>query len=108
MRKNDPVTTIKSSGDARRFARYQLEDLLLQLEAALGLASPADVQAARRDMKLRAMKAALEGRSAKQPPPPTIDALTHAALRHAHPDPTQRDRLHAILAALRSHEISPP
>ena len=89
-------------------ASSALEALLLQLEAALGLASPADVQAARRDMKLRAMKAALEGRSAKQPPPPSIDALTHAALRHAHPDPTQRDRLHAILAALRSHEISPP
>ena len=89
-------------------ASSALEALLLQLEAALGLASPADVQAARRDMKLRAMKAALEGRSAKQPPPPSIDALTHAALRHAYPDPTQRDRLHAILAALRSHEISPP
>ena len=85
-----------------------LDSVLLKLEAALNLASPADVQAARRDMKLRAMKAALEGRSANQAPPPSVEVLTQAALRHAHPSAPQRERLHAIIAALRTQETSPP
>ncbi|KNZ33047.1 MAG: hypothetical protein AD742_08770 [Methylibium sp. NZG] len=83
-----------------------LDGVLLQLEAALNLASPADLQAARRDMKLRAMKAALEGRNTT--PAPSVEALTQAALRHAHPTSPQRERLHAVIKALRTHESTAP
>ncbi len=92
-----------ADADAHRSA---LDSVLLQLEAALNLVSPADLQAARRDMKLRAMKAALEGRNTT--PPPSVEALTQTALRHARPSSQQSERLHAIIAALRTHESATP
>ncbi len=73
---------------------------LLQLESALDIASPTAFQAARRDLKLRAMKMAMEGKASADAAP-SIDKLTADALGFSHLDAASRDRLNAILVALR-------
>lgn len=78
------------------------DELLLQLEAALDLPAAPEWQAARRDLKLRALKDALEGRA-----PQTQDPLAQrtqwftAALRQNGLTAGQRDRLRELIAALR-------
>jgi hypothetical protein len=76
------------------------DELLLRLEAALTLPSPPAFEAARRDLKLQAMKAALEGRGTPVPPLGTEQLLV-ALLGRAALDAAQRERWHAILAAVR-------
>ena len=73
---------------------------LLQLESALDIASPAQFQAARRDQKLRAMKMAMEGKASADTNP-GVDKLTADALGFSHLDAASRERLSAILVALR-------
>jgi hypothetical protein len=75
------------------------DELLLQLEAAWELASPAAFEAARRMLKLQAMKAALESR--RSAPPVTPAQQLAELLRRPTLDATQRERLQALLAALR-------
>jgi hypothetical protein len=91
-----------SAGDARTTAT--VDDLLLQAEVALDIASPADAQAARRDLKLRAMKAALEGgrpaRGATATMPSTPGGLLAALLARPGLTAGQRQRLGALIAAL--------
>ncbi|RZI86623.1 MAG: DUF349 domain-containing protein [Rubrivivax sp.] len=77
-----------------------LDDALLQLEAALDLPSPAEHQARRRDLKLRALKAALEGHA--QPAALSVDQLTAEVIGHAHPQAAQRQRLHDLITGLRT------
>ncbi len=77
------------------------DDLLLQLEAAFQLDSPPAFEAARRDLKLRAMKAALESRKPTAPAPLAPNQLLAAALGRATLDEPQRERLGKIIAALR-------
>ncbi|MBC7992411.1 MAG: DUF349 domain-containing protein, partial [Rhizobacter sp.] len=78
------------------------EDLLLQLEAALDLPASAESLAARRDLKLRALKDALEGRAAQTQDPLAQRAQWFAsALRQSGMSPAQRERLRALIAALR-------
>jgi hypothetical protein len=81
-----------------------LDAVLLQLESALDAPSPPAYQAARRDMKLRAMKVALESRSTARAAPASIDELMAAALRHPLPSALQSERLHALIAALRARD----
>ena len=77
------------------------DDLLLQLEAAFQVDSPPAFAAARRELKLRAMKAALEGRQRNAPAPLAPDQLLAAALGcKALADP-QRERLARVIAAVR-------
>jgi DNA repair protein SbcC/Rad50 len=73
---------------------------LLQLESVLDIASPAQFQAARRDLKLRAMKMAMEGKASADANP-SVDKLTADALGFSHLDAASRERLNAILVALR-------
>jgi exonuclease SbcC len=74
-----------------------LDDKLLRLEAAFNLPSPADCESARRELKLQAMKQALENR---QPQAATDGlALIAAALALPCASVGQRQRLQAILAA---------
>jgi hypothetical protein len=82
------------------------DELLLQLEAAWQVESPAAFEAARRDLKLLALKSALEGGRAAAPAP-TPDQLLGAALGRASLDAAQRERLASVLAALRRRP-SPP
>ena len=78
------------------------DELLLKLEAAFDLPVSGDLQAARRDMKLRALKEALEGRAPKQQDPAAQRAEWFAAaLRQNGLTAPQRERLHALVAALR-------
>jgi len=79
-----------------------MADVLLQLEAALDLPATAEKQAARRDLKLRALKATLEGRSipALEPAAQRAQWLA-AALRQGLPTAEQGERLRALVGALR-------
>jgi exonuclease SbcC len=63
--------------------------------------SPPALAAARRELKLRAMKAALEGRQRSAPAPLASDALLAAALERTGLDDPQRERLARVIAALR-------
>jgi hypothetical protein len=81
-------------------ANVSSDQLLLQLEAAFSLDSPPEFQAARREMKLLAMKAALESRSAKTPPLAPNQLLSEALARTSFDD-SQRARLLGVIAALR-------
>jgi len=78
-----------------------MDELLLKLEAALDLPSPSEWQAARRDLKLRAMKDTLEGRASALPDPARRIEWLAAALRQAGSSAAQRERLHALIAELR-------
>ncbi len=78
-----------------------MDELLLQLEAALDLPSAPEWLAARRDLKLRAMKDALEGRGAPNPGPARPAEWFAAALRQSGTTAAQRERLHALIAVLR-------
>ena len=76
------------------------DELLLQLEASWGLDSPPAFESARRQLKLQAMKAALETRRpaavAATPEQGLAELLRRTAL-----DASQRERLGAVLSALR-------
>ena len=77
-------------------------DVLLQLEAALDLPATPEQQAARRDLKLRALKATLEGRGAPVMEPAAQRAQWLAfALRQGLPTAEQSERLRALIGALR-------
>jgi hypothetical protein len=76
------------------------DELLLQLEAAWGLASPPAFEAARRLLKLQAMKAALETRRPAKAPATPQQGLVEL-LRRTTLDALQRERLAAIVSALR-------
>ena len=77
------------------------DELLLQLEAAYQLDSPPAFQAARRALKLQAMKAALESRPSAASAAFTPDQWLAAALGRSGLDAAQRARLGEIIAALR-------
>lgn len=79
-----------------------LEDVLLRLEMALGLPATAEQQAARQSLKLRALKEAMEGRSAATDGPPQQLAWWQSALKQTALSPQQQQRLHALLTALQA------
>ena len=78
-----------------------LDQLLLQLESTLNIPSPEACQTARRTLKLLAMKNAMEGRRSAAPAPADIETMTAAAFACRHVSADQRQRLGAILGALR-------
>ena len=81
-------------------AAAAVDDLLLQLEAALDLPATAEQQAARRQLKLRALKDTMEGRSSADTGPAGQAQALVAALRQCATAPVQRQRLQAVVAAL--------
>lgn len=74
-----------------------LDATLLKLEAALDIASPPAHQEARREIKLHAMKRALEARETHHSD--DIDALIAVALVQAYSTPEQSQRLRTVFAA---------
>lgn len=76
------------------------DPLLLQLESALEIPSPEAFQAARRTLKLQAMKDAMEGRKQVAHASPDLEKMTAAVLGCTHLSPEQRSRLQSIIAAL--------
>jgi len=75
--------------------------VLLQLEAALNIESPAPFQAARRELKLRAMKNAMEARQSVSVSAADIDRWLAEAFGFVRTDEVSRQRLAKIVAALR-------
>lgn len=86
----------------RADAAPPVDDLLLQIEAAWDLPTPPAFAAARRERKLLAMKAALEGRRAVASEALAPDAALALLLGQRGLDAGQRDRLARVLAAWRS------
>ena len=82
-------------------AAWALDDLLLQIELALNLPATPDQQAARRQLKLLALKAALEGRAAAPAAALQPAACWAAVLRQPGASPAQHARLQALIGALR-------
>ncbi len=78
-----------------------VDDLLLQIEAEWDMPTPAAFESARRERKLLAMKAALEGRRPAAPESLLPDAALALLLGHSGLDAGQRARLAAVLAAWR-------
>ena len=82
-------------------AAAAVDGLLLQLEAGLNLPIAPEWQDARRQLKLRALKEAMEGRAGDRPAQAQQAEWLLAALGQSGLSPAQRDRLHALVAALR-------
>ena len=80
-----------------------LGSVLLQLESALDMASPPEFQTARRDLKLRAMKAALEGKATSGSFSTDVEKLMADAIGFAQLEAGARDRLMAAIAHLRAN-----
>ncbi len=78
---------------------------ILQLEAALEMDSPPAFQAARRDLKLRAMKAAIEARQSVTITNADIERLLGDALAQPKMDATSVGRINNILAAIRNKPL---
>ena len=79
-----------------------LGDALLQLEAALDMPATPELQAARRGLKLQALKATLEGRASHEANPEIERAQwLAAALRQGVPGAAHAERLRAVIAAWR-------
>ncbi|MEP7155288.1 MAG: DUF349 domain-containing protein [Betaproteobacteria bacterium] len=89
-----PVTPNAKSAEA-------FSSALLQLEAALNVESPPAFQAARRDLKLRAMKNAMEARQTSGVSTSDIDRWLGEIFSSPAADATSRQRTSAIIAALR-------
>ena len=92
---------IENVDSASEKSTEALSATLLQLEAALNVESPAAFQASRRDLKLRAMKAAMEGRQSAAVSAADIDRWLAEAFGFAKADAASRQRRAAIVAALR-------
>ena len=86
-----------------------LDAALLQLEAALDLASPPAFQAARRELKLRAMKNAVEARQSTQISDADIARWIAQAIAHggteASSEAVKLQRCTAVLEALRNRPL---
>ncbi len=83
----------------------EVDDLLLRLEVALDLPTAPEREADRRQLKLRALKDAMEGRGAHRQGPDQQAEWLLATLRQSGLTAAQRQRLRALVAALR---LAPP
>lgn len=88
----------KSAG---KNAAESLPELLLNLEVACNMDSPAEFTAARQQLKIRALKIAMEGRQATVTTPADIERWLIDAAAHAHPDASSSERLAKIIAVVR-------
>jgi hypothetical protein len=78
-----------------------LPDLLLKLEIACGIDSPAEFLAERQRLKLLALKHAMENRRAVVNTPQDLERWLLDAVATPRPDESSRARLAAIIAAVR-------
>jgi hypothetical protein len=78
-----------------------LPDILLNLEVACGIESPAEFLAARQHLKLRALKNAMEARRATVTTPEDIERWLLDAAATPSSDESSRKRLARIIAAVR-------
>lgn len=78
-----------------------LQELLLSLEVALGIDSPAEFVAERQRLKMLALKAAMEARQTSTTSPADIERWMLDAAAAPRPDEVSRGRLQKIIAAVR-------
>ena len=78
-----------------------LPDTLLNLEVACGIDTPSEFMAARQQLKMRALKDAMEGRRAGAAAPADIERWLLDAAATPRPDEVSRARLEKIVAAVR-------
>ncbi len=88
------------------FAATNKNDELLKLEAALEMESPPEFQAARREMKLRAMKNAIEARQAVTVTNADIELLIAAVISSPMPESLASTRLSTILQQLLNRPLT--
>ena len=88
-----PQSDAESSGS--------LPDILLNLEVACGVESPAEFAAARQRLKLLALKNAMEGRRGAVTAPEDVERWLLDAATAPRPDELSRERLAKIIAAVR-------
>lgn len=81
-----------------------LPDLLLKLEIACGIDSPAEFLAERQRMKLLALKHAMENRRSAASTPQDLERWLLDAAATPRPDESSRARLAAIIAAVRQQQ----
>jgi hypothetical protein len=79
-----------------------LPDTLLNLEVALSLESPPEFEAARRQLKMNALKFAMENRRPSATTPADIERWLLDASATPRPDELSRTRLEKIIAAVRA------
>ena len=91
-----------SDDPAGPHARTLIIDSLLELEDACGIASPEEFHAARQQLKIRALKNALEGRDTSRSTPENIDRLLIEIAEHSRPDKQSIARLEKIISHLRN------
>ena len=78
-----------------------LPDTLLNLEVACNLDSPPEFTAARRQLKMNALKFAMENRRPSATTPADIERWLLEAAATPRPDEVSRARLEKIIAAVR-------
>ncbi|MDE2400249.1 MAG: DUF349 domain-containing protein [Burkholderiales bacterium] len=98
----DTLTLREAQTSQEAHSNGDADAALLQLEIMLDLPSPAEHQAARREFKLLAMKAALEGRQAPGPATGRLDPLIAKVLGPLPLSAAQCQRLRQLLSALRA------
>jgi hypothetical protein len=96
----------KSAMDARWLGTtaskpQALPDTLLNLEVALSLDSPPEFEAARRQLKMNALKFAMENRRSGAATPEDVERWLLQAAATPRPDELARTRLEKIIAAVR-------
>lgn len=79
-----------------------LPDILLKLEVACGIDTPSEFLAARQQLKMRALKDALESRRSGASAPVDIERSLLEAAAAPRPDEVSRGRLEKIIAAVRA------
>jgi hypothetical protein len=97
----------KTAMDARFHGKsaakpQSLTDTLLNLEVGLSLDSPSEFEAARRQLKMNALKFAMENRRPSATTPADIERWLLEAAATPRPDELSRARLEKIIAAVRS------
>lgn len=91
--------------DADEEESEELAAQLLQLESALEIESQPAFQAARRELKLRAMKAAIEGRQSATISNADIVRWFAEAIGHSNLDAVSDQRMAVLIAALRNKPL---
>lgn len=112
-----PLTAEWETALSRRFAAANgaqsataespdLQQAMLQIESALDIPSPAEFEAARRELKLRAMKNAIEARQPVNITHQDIERWLAGVFAHAATGDKVAGRVDAIVAALRSKPLA--
>ena len=95
------VATAAAGAKKDKHASASLPEVLLNLEVACGIDTPQDFMADRQQLKIRALKTAMEGRQAAVTTPADIERWLLEAAGFPRPDALSRERLTKVIAAVR-------